>query len=221
MLAAEWTEAGRRGDDPVRQTWAAACGTTVPAGVKVMALDPPVPRSAAVAVQHGPAMSSLTLRPRTSIFLPGNFHFFLARVSAARRCRAARIALQDFQSAGAGGLMGLLARPFFRRAAAAVDGFAAMNAGLARQMRRPDAGQAGGDAVRSAVRDGRRGAARRVATDRATSSGSGGWSRRRMSAWRWTPSQALNRTCRRDLTILGDGAERDEVARIAMGLRTR
>ena len=49
----------------------------VPPGIKVIALDPPVPRSATSRVVMGQAVSSLRLKPDV-IFLPGNFHFFLA-----------------------------------------------------------------------------------------------------------------------------------------------
>jgi len=132
MLAAEWQQLGA--DVTI------LCGDQggglrddVPPGVKVMTLDPPVPRSATSRIAMGQAVRSLTLRPDL-VFLPGNFHFFLAPHLRAAMPRA-RIALKISNPPVPAGLMGKLPTPFFRRATAAVDGFAAMNAGLAHQMR--------------------------------------------------------------------------------------
>ena len=132
MLAAEWQKLGA--DVTV------LCGDqggglrdAVPPGVKVMTLDPPVPRSATSRIVMGQAVRSLALRPDV-VFLPGNFHFFLAPHLKAAMPRA-KIALKISNPPVPAGLMGRVATPFFRRATAAVDGFAAMNAGLARQMR--------------------------------------------------------------------------------------
>ena len=105
----------------------------VPPGIKVIALDPPVPRSATSRVVMGQAVSSLRLKPDV-IFLPGNFHFFLAPYLCKAMPRA-KIALKISNPPVPAGLVGRIAAPFFRRATKAVDGFAAMNAGLARQMR--------------------------------------------------------------------------------------
>lgn len=132
MLAEQWQRLG--------QDVAILCGDEggglrdhVAPGVKVIALDPPVPRSATSRIAMGQAVSSLTLKPDT-IFLPGNFHFFLAPYLKKAMPRA-KIALKISNPPVPAGLMGKLAAPFFRRATRAVDGFAAMNAGLARQMR--------------------------------------------------------------------------------------
>ena len=132
MLAAEWKKLG--------QDVTILCGDQggglrdmVPAGVPVMTLEPPVPRAATSRLTMGRAVSGLMLRPQT-IFLPGNFHFFLAPYLKKAMPRTT-IALKISNPPVPAGLMGRLATPFFRRAVAAVDGFAAMNAGLARQMR--------------------------------------------------------------------------------------
>jgi glycosyltransferase involved in cell wall biosynthesis len=106
----------------------------VPSGVKVIALDPPVPRSATSRIAMGQAVASLTLAPDI-VFLPGNFHFFLAPYLKKAMPRA-KIALKISNPPIPTGLAGWIAAPIFRRATAAVDGYAAMNAGLARQMRK-------------------------------------------------------------------------------------
>ena len=132
MLAAEWQNLGA--DVTI------LCGNEegglrdqVPPGVMVMVLDPPIPRSATSRLAMGKAVESVTLRPDV-IFLPGNFHFFLAPHLKKAMPRA-KIALKISNPPLPPGLVGRIAAPFFRRATRAVDGFAAMNAGLARQMR--------------------------------------------------------------------------------------
>jgi glycosyltransferase involved in cell wall biosynthesis len=102
-------------------------------GIKVMALDPPVPRGPVSRVTMGQAVSSLKMDPDV-IFLPGNFHFFLAPYLR-KAMPHAKIVLKISNPPVPAGLMGSLAALFFRRATRTVDGFAAMNAGLARQMR--------------------------------------------------------------------------------------
>ncbi len=133
MLAGEWKKLG--------QDVTILCGDQggglrddVPAGVTVITLDPPVPRSPTSRLAMGQAVSSLTLRPEF-IFLPGNFHFFLAPHLKKAMPRA-KVALKISNPPLPAGLMGRLAAPFFRRAVKTVDGFAAMNAGLAREMGR-------------------------------------------------------------------------------------
>lgn len=159
MLAGEWRKLG--------EDVTILCGDQggglreqVPAGVKVIALEPPVPRSPTSRLVLGRAVASLRLKADT-IFLPGNFHFFLApHLKSAMP--GAKIALKISNPPVPAGLMGRIARPLFRRATAAVDGFAAMNAGLAHQMRTIVPGRAVGtlydpvrmgDAVRAARGD--------------------------------------------------------------------
>lgn len=132
MLAGEWQKLGVE--------VAILCGDQggglrdqVPAGIKVIALDPPVPRSPTSRLTMGQAVSGLRLKA-DAIFLPGNFHFFLAPHLKKAMPRA-KIALKISNPPVPAGLVGKLATPIFRRATATVDGFAAMNAGLARQMR--------------------------------------------------------------------------------------
>jgi len=132
MLAAQWRTLGA--DVTI------LCGDQggglrdeVAPGIKVMALNPPVPRGPMSRVTMGQAVSSLRLDPDV-IFLPGNFHFFLAPYLRKAMPRA-KIALKISNPPVPAGFMGKLASPFFRRATRTVDGFAAMNAGLARQMR--------------------------------------------------------------------------------------
>jgi len=133
MLADEWQKLGAEAS--------ILCGDQggglrdqVPAGVKVIALDPPVPRSATSRIAMGQAVAGLALTPDV-VFLPGNFHFFLAPYLKKAMPRA-KIALKISNPPIPAGLAGWIAAPIFRRATAAVDGYAAMNAGLARQMRK-------------------------------------------------------------------------------------
>ena len=131
-LAADWAQAGR--DVTI------LCGSvegglreTVGGEVKVVPLDPPVRRGFLSRFQLAWAMGKqlAALKPDV-IFLPGNFHALLAG-----GLRAAdpgpRIALKISNPAVP------KAAPFgaaiFRRVTRDVDGFAAMNSGLARQLR--------------------------------------------------------------------------------------
>lgn len=159
MLAGEWQKLG--------EDVTILCGDQggglrdqVPAGVKVIALEPPVPRSPTSRITMGQAVVGLRLKADT-IFLPGNFHFFLAPHLKKAMPRA-KIALKISNPPVPAGLMGKIVTPFFRRATMTVDGFAAMNAGLARQMRTIVPGRAVGtlydpvrmgDAVRAARGD--------------------------------------------------------------------
>lgn len=133
MLADEWQKLGAEvsilcGDQ------GGGLRDQVPARVKVIALDPPVPRSATSRIAMGQAVASLTLTPDV-VFLPGNFHFFLA-LYLKKAMPHAKIALKISNPPVPAGLAGWIAAPIFRRATATIDGFAAMNSGLARQMRK-------------------------------------------------------------------------------------
>lgn len=130
-LAAAWADAGRdvtilagSGQGGLRET--------VNARVKVVILDPPIPRSPLSRLSLGRAMA---LRMRALdpdvIFLPGNFHLFLSQ-PLRRACPRAVMVAKISNPPVPGGLEGALLRPFFRYVARALDGMAALSEGLAR-----------------------------------------------------------------------------------------
>lgn len=132
-LAARWAGAGR---DVILLCGAKTGGLrdAVDARVRVIALDPPVPRGPLSRLRLGAAMGRrlAALKPDV-IFLPGNFHLPLAR--GLRRadphpviaCKVSNPPLPQ-------GCAALAVAPLFRRFARAVDGFAAMNGGLAKDV---------------------------------------------------------------------------------------
>ena len=129
-LAGRWAAAGR---DVTILCGSEAGGLRgeVPPGVGVVALNPPVGRGLLSRLQLGPAMAPQMgkLAPQL-IFLPGNFHLPLARVLRKVGSRPA-IALKISNPPVPQGLAGKIIAPLFRHFARGVDGFAAMNAGLA------------------------------------------------------------------------------------------
>ena len=132
-LAADWAEAGRE--------VTILCGNTegglrdhVSGKVKVVALDPPVRRGFLSRPRLARAMGKHlgALKPDV-IFLPGNFHALLAqrpagRRSAHRRSRS-RFPIRRCPRACPS------PHAIFRGITRAVDGFAAMNSGLARELK--------------------------------------------------------------------------------------
>jgi glycosyltransferase involved in cell wall biosynthesis len=130
-LAKEWVEAGRE--------VVMLCGSQdgglrelVDPRVKVIALEPPLPRSPLSRLRLGPAMGKvLATLGADIVFLPGNFHLPLAR--ALRRGDQAAILTQQISNPPLPG-GGPMAWPVFRFLARAVDGFAVMNNGLAREV---------------------------------------------------------------------------------------
>ena len=130
-LAASWTDAGR--DVTI------LCGTEqgglrdlVDPRVKVVAVDPPMQRGLLTRWRLGRAMARQLkkLKPDV-IFLPGNFHFFLA--PALRRADPRVIIVLKISNPPLpGGLA--FAKAAFRYFTRDVDGFAAMNFGLAREL---------------------------------------------------------------------------------------
>jgi glycosyltransferase involved in cell wall biosynthesis len=104
--------------------------------VKVIAVDPPVPRSALSRLPLGRAMGkALAALDADVVFLPGNFHLPLAR--ALRRGDARAVLAQQISNPPLpGGIAGMFAGPVFRFLAQPVDGFAAMNNGLVRDVKR-------------------------------------------------------------------------------------
>jgi glycosyltransferase involved in cell wall biosynthesis len=132
-LAASWAETGR--DVTI------LCGTqegglrgTVDSRVKVLALEPPIPRSflSRFGLARAMAAKLAVLKPDV-IFLPGNFHLLLA--NALRRADpSAVIALKISNPPLPGWLSSLLGRVLFRYFTRSIDGFAALTAGFAREM---------------------------------------------------------------------------------------
>jgi glycosyltransferase involved in cell wall biosynthesis len=130
-LARLWTDAGR--------TVTILCGDeggglrdTVDPRVTVATLDPPVRRgflSRAVLAQ-GMSARIGALKPDT-IFLPGNYHLFLA--NALRRAAPDTVIVLKISNPP---VPGRWAAPVFRHFTRRVDGFAAMNGGLARDVTR-------------------------------------------------------------------------------------
>lgn len=187
--------------------------------VKVAVLDPPIHRSLLSRFRLGRAMGARLagLRPDV-IFLPGNFHALLA--PALRKAAPdAVIALKISNPPLPHGPLGFLLRPFFRLATRGVDGFAAMNSGLAREVRtlQPHAAIA---TLHDPVR-----------LDEGAAMARSGGPRRILWAGRLEPQKdvmlaleviaALNRACPAHLTILGDGSARDmtDAAIRKMGLQ--
>ena len=132
-LAASWAEAGR--DVTI------LCGTqegglrgTVDSRVKVVTLEPPIARAFLSRFRLGRAMAQrlVGLKPDV-IFLPGNFHLLLAN-ALRRAAPAAVIVLKVSNPPLPGMLSSWLGRVVFRYFTRAVDGFAAITAGFAREM---------------------------------------------------------------------------------------
>ncbi|HXB52313.1 MAG TPA: glycosyltransferase, partial [Rhizomicrobium sp.] len=129
-LAADWAEAGRE--------VTILCGSiegglrgSVSDKVRVVALDPPVRRGFLSRRRLARAMGQHLGKPDV-IFLPGNFHALLARGLRAADPRA-KIALKISNPPVPKGVP--FAGMAFRHITRAVDGFAAMNSGLARELK--------------------------------------------------------------------------------------
>jgi glycosyltransferase involved in cell wall biosynthesis len=130
-LAASWSEAGRDVTILCGSVEGGLRETLAPA-VKVEQLDPPVRRGFLSRRRLGRAMGKhlATLRPDV-IFLPGNFHALLAnalRRSDPRPAIVLKISNPPVPHAVP------FAGMVFRRITRSVDGFAAMNSGLAREL---------------------------------------------------------------------------------------
>jgi glycosyltransferase involved in cell wall biosynthesis len=133
-MAKYWVEAGR--------DVAILCGTeagvqraTVDPRVPVYELDPPITRSALSRFKLGREMGKrLGECAPDLIFLPGNFHLFLANNLRKADPRPA-IALKISNPPVAKGVTAPLEKAIFRHFAAGVDALAPMNTGLARDLR--------------------------------------------------------------------------------------
>lgn len=214
-----WTDMGR--DVTI------LCGSTdggmrdqVDARVPVVVLDPPVHRSPLSRFRLGHVMGGELARLRPDlVYLPGNFHLPLAR--GMRRSGYKGLIVQKVSNPPLpSGIAGAWVKPFYRFYAQSVDGFAAMNHGLAREV----AVLAPGKAV-TMLRPPFDVLAAPVSPPQP-----------RKDVWRifWVGRlepqkhvglaletiQALNKMHPAHLTVLGDGAERDEMERqiAAMGL---
>lgn len=132
-MARYWVEAGHR--------VTILCGTTegglratVDPRVEVIELSPPIRRSPISRLKLGKAMAAcLPGIDPDIIFLPGNFHFPLIIAFSKAKGRA-KIVAKVSNPAVPGGLIGKPIRALIRRFAPAVDGIAAMNSGLAREL---------------------------------------------------------------------------------------
>jgi glycosyltransferase involved in cell wall biosynthesis len=132
-LAADWVDGGR--DVTI------LCGheggglrASVDPRVKVIAVDPPIARGFASRFRLGRAMARHldALKPQV-IFLPGNYHLFLA---AALRRAGSRpvITLKISNPLFPGRMAGVVGRLVFRHFTRAIDGFAALTADFAREV---------------------------------------------------------------------------------------
>jgi glycosyltransferase involved in cell wall biosynthesis len=132
-LAREWCDRGH--------AVAILCGSgqgaaraDVDPRVEVIELDPPIPRSLFSRVRLGPAMARMIARLDPDvIFLPGNFHLTLVPAFAKIPGRGALVAKISNPALP----RGLVRRPskwVMERYHATVDGVAAMNAGLTRDL---------------------------------------------------------------------------------------
>jgi len=132
-MARFWVEAGHR--------VTMLCGTTegglratVDPRVAVVELSPPIRRSPISRLRLGKAMAPLLAGIDPDIvFLPGNFHFALVPAFAKAKGRA-KIVAKVSNPAVPSGLIGKPVRALIRRFAPSVDGIAAMNSGLAREL---------------------------------------------------------------------------------------
>lgn len=131
-LAAAWADTGRivtilAGSEE------GGLRETVDARVKVVVLNPPIPRSPLSRLSLGKAMASrIAALDPDAIFLPGNFHLFLSH-PLRRACPRAVMVAKISNPPVPDGLEGALLRPFFRYCAGALDGMAALSDGLARE----------------------------------------------------------------------------------------
>ena len=127
-----WTDMGR--DVTI------LCGSTdgglrdqVDARVPVVVVDPPMHRGPLSRFRLGRLMGAELARLRPDlVYLPGNFHMPLAR--GMRRSGYEGLIVQKVSNPTLpAGIAGAFVKPFYRFYAQSLDGFAAMNHGLARE----------------------------------------------------------------------------------------
>jgi len=133
-MARRWLDQGRRVTILCGNTGGGLRDTLDPRA-EVIELDPPLHRSLTSRLRLGPAMAPYiaSIAPDL-IFLPGNFHFPLVPALSRVRGRAALVA-KISNPAVPSGLAAYPARALMRRYAHAIDGLAAMNTGLEREIK--------------------------------------------------------------------------------------
>jgi glycosyltransferase involved in cell wall biosynthesis len=133
-MARSWLDVGRK----VTILCGARLGgleDSVDPRVEVVELEPPLPRGLTSRLRLGRAMAPYVARISPDvIFLPGNFHFPLVPALSRVRGRAALVA-KISNPAVPSGVVAPLVRWLFRRHAHQLDGLAAMNSGLEREIR--------------------------------------------------------------------------------------
>ncbi len=217
-----WLEAGRdvtilcgASDGGLRQE--------VDGRVPVVVLEPPVHRTLTSRFGLGRAMGAELARLRPDlVYLPGNFHLPLAR--GMRQAGFGGLIVQKVSNPPLpGGVAGALIKPFYRFYAQSVDGFAAMNHGLAREVAVLAPGKAVTmlrppfDVLSAAVSPPRpRGDVWRIFW-------AGRLEPQKDVGLALASLQALNKIHPAHLTVLGTGAERGDMERriAAMGLGDR
>lgn len=191
---------------------------TVDPRVEVIELDPPLPRGLTSRLRLGPAMAPYVERIAPDlIFLPGNFHFPLVPALSKVRGKAALVA-KISNPAVPSGLAAAPVRWLFRRYQHDIDGLAAMNSGLEREIRSiiPDFNVTTlYDPVYLAARDE---APAPPAQDRLNIVWAGRFEPQKDVPLALRTIAALNRLTPARLTMLGEGYQRAKMQRLAAGL---
>ena len=218
-LAKNWTELGRE-VTILCGTEEGALRATVDPRVRLIALEPKVPRTMLSRFGLGRAMAAYlpALRPDV-IFLPGNFHLPLAN-GLRRAADRARITLKISNPPLPAGLPSAIGAALFGHFARGVDGFSVLTAGSARAMNQIITGRPivllhDPIYVREIA----------MPAPRPTQGFNIVWAGRlepqKDAALALAAIAALNKLHPAHLTMLGDGAERRKIAGkiAAMGLR--
>ncbi len=167
---------------------------TVDARVKVVILDPPIPRSLLSRLSLGRAMAARMTGAQPRRYFPAGKFPSVPVASSAAGLSACRDGGEDFQSASTGRTGGASCGPSSAIAPARSDGMAALSDGLCARCARSWRLQrrCGCCTIRSLSGEHCTSASLRGIVS-AAFSGRAGWSRRRMSALALKTIQALNR----------------------------